>query len=107
MKKNVLSVDFHISQYGKIVEELRKEVSCSVLCWLVQITVKEGPLTAGNISGLNMGLAWDTTFTFSCSGTDVGRTQLGSRVAEYGLHSTVCNLPSGTQSCMSGSIADR
>ncbi|KAK7098935.1 kinesin-like protein KIF18A isoform X2 [Littorina saxatilis] len=27
MKKNVLSVDFHVSRYGKIVEELRKEIT--------------------------------------------------------------------------------
>ena len=27
MKKNVLNVDFHVSRYGRIVEELRKEVS--------------------------------------------------------------------------------
>ena len=52
MKKNVLSVDFHISQYGKIVEELRKEVSCSVLCRLVWKAVLEGPLTVANISRL-------------------------------------------------------
>ena len=26
VKKNILNVDFHVSRYGQIVEELRKEV---------------------------------------------------------------------------------
>jgi len=31
LKKNVLNVDFHMAQYGKIVKELRKEVSVILL----------------------------------------------------------------------------
>ena len=41
LKSNVISVDFHVSKYAKIVEELKQQV---ILCDFV-LTIKESLLT--------------------------------------------------------------